>query len=282
MTLPLPPSLMIHAGFDPGGSPGTPFSVLRAIAVGGQLVRVVFSAEPRHASCAGINDARNGANYQVAIVVGSGTDPQAVACMATVASYPAYGLIAVGEFGVDLQTDRPMVVGLTYRVTCSPAIISAGGILLSAPYDATFVGAQRPALVRQLRRKPGLVDLASDPFKGGIMIDSAGDRATQEGLDGTKKRIWRRALVAKDSFACLPGYGLGYDFKVPATTSKLNTLKTDLTQQIQQEPDVASSKTGVLMDSRGLLSLSIAAKTTDGQDLQAGIQNTLEGGVTAS
>ena len=87
-------------------------------------------------------------------------------------------------------------------------------------------------------------------------------------------------MVKKNSFACLPGYGLATDFKVPATRDNLNSIKIDLAQGIQQEPDVVQSKTSVVMDSRGLLSLTIRAKTSDGQELTASASATQNGGVT--
>jgi hypothetical protein len=257
-----------RAGFERAGDPmgaGSGISVLRAVAVGGQRIRVVFSSEPNHATASGVDDGRNPALYSLEIISGAGKELQCVGVVPDVVSWPAYGLVADGEYALDVQADRPVVVGLTYRITVKPALRSAAGDLIGYPYAAEFVGAARPARVRQLRRRVGLVDLASDPFAGGITVDSAGDWGSHEGLPATSKRIWRIAFTGKGKFIWLKNFGLVYDIKKPATQSILTGLRTDLKQQIAQQPDVKSSETEVLMNARGFLELNIKAKTVDGQ-----------------
>jgi len=258
----------------------TTFNVDRALAVGGQVVRVVFSSEPKHKSSSALDDGRNPANYGVTITVGTGATLFCVGVLPNVIAYPAFGVFNPGEYALDVQTDHPLVVGLTYQVTAKPALVSALGLAIGPPYSASFVGAIRPVRTRQIRRRTGLVDLATDPFQPGITVDSSGDWAHHEGLPGTKKRVLRRAMVKKNSFACLPGYGLATDFKTPATRDNLTSIKTDLAQGVQQEPDVVQSQTSIVMDSRGLLALTIRAKTSDGQDLTASASALPNGGVT--
>lgn len=275
--------VMIVGGFDAGGAPlgaGSPFHVVRAIAVGGQVVRVVFSDEPKHRSASGLDDGRNPANYTVAISVGEGDPLFCVGVLPDVIAFPAFGVMLPTEFALDVQTDRPFVVGMTYIVTAKPAMISAVGDLIGYPYAASFIGAIRPVRTRQIRRRTGLVDLETDPFQFGIIVSQAGDWSAHEGLPTTRKRCLRRAFTRKDAFACLPGYGLGSAFKTPATTDMLTNLRTDLAQGIQQEPDVVKSQTAVAMDSRGFLSLTIKAKTPEGQDLLVSAQATQNGGLT--
>ena len=257
-----------------------PFTVVRALAVGGQVVRVVFSAEPKHRSRAALDDGLNPANYGVTITVGTGATLVCVGVLPTGIAFPAFGVFNPGEFALDVQTDRPLVVGLTYQVTAKPALVSAMGLAIGPPYSASFVGAIRPVRTRQIRRRIGLVDLATDPFQAGIMVDTAGDWAAHEGLPATKKRVLRRAMIRKDSFACLPGYGLATDFKAPATRDQLTSIKTDLAQGIQQEPDIMKSQTSIVMDARGFLALTIRAQTTDGQDLTASATALQNGAVT--
>jgi hypothetical protein len=239
----------------------------------------VFDAEPKHRSSSALDDGLNPANYGVAITVGTGAVLTCVGVLHNGITYPGFGVFNPGEYALDVQTDRPLVVGLTYSVTAKPALRSALGLAIGPPYSASFVGAIRPVRTRQIRRRTGLVDLATDPFVPGIPVDSAGDWATHEGLPGTRKRILRRVMIKKNSFACLPGYGLATDFKAPATTAMLTSIKTDLAQGIQQEPDVAKSQTSVVMDARGLLALTVRAKTTDGQDLTSSIAATQNGGI---
>jgi len=251
--------------------------VRRAIAVGGQLVRVVFSSEPRHRSSAGLDDARNAANYTVTILSGTGQPLRCVGVQADVVPFPAFGVTTSGEVGVDVQLDRQMVVGMSYRVTVSSSLKSAAGELISTTFAADFAGAARPKRSGQLRRNIGLVDLASSPFAGGILVDSAGDWAHHEGIDGTHKRVWRIALTGKGAFAWMPNFGISHRLKTPATLSMLANLRTDLREQIIRQPDVVDSSTRVMMDQRGLLEITITVKTSGGEQLSTSAHATQDG-----
>lgn len=257
------------------------FSVVRALAVGGQVVRVVFNSEPKHRSSSALDDGRNPANYGVSITAGQGDPLRIVGVQAAVVAWPAFGLQASTEFALDVQADRPMVVGLTYQITAKPAMISASGLPIGQPYSASFVGAARPARTRQVRRKIGLVDLASDPFSGGIIVDASGDWASHEGTPATRKRVWRIALTGKGKFLFLANFGLAYDIKKPATLSVLQGLRTDMKQQMAMQPDITSSSTSVTMDARGFLALTLAGQTTSGQDFSDTATMT-EGGIATS
>jgi|WetSurMetagenome_2_1015567.scaffolds.fasta_scaffold11261_3 hypothetical protein len=236
-------------------------NVTRAVAVGSQLVRVVYSVEPRHRSMAGLDDALNAANYGVAIVSGVGSPIQSVGVKPSVVAYPAFGVTSQNEVAVDVQLDRPMVVGLSYTVSVNAAVKSAAGQAVGTR-SASLAGASRPRRDRQLRRRVGLVDLASDPFTGGILVDSSGDWASHDGVEGTHKRIWRIALTSRGSFVWMQDFGLDHQIKKPATLSMLGNLRTDLKNQIQRQPDVKATETRVVMDASGLLQLTIKVKTT--------------------
>ena len=273
-----------RAGYEQAGEylgAGSGLHVVRALAVGGQVVRVVFSAEPKHRSASAIDDGRNPSNYDVTITVGAGQRLQVVGVSPDVIAWPAYGLWAASEFALDIHTDRVLVVGLQYRVTVKTPLVSALGESVGSPYAATFIGTARPTRTRQARRNTGLTDFASDPFTGGILVDSAGDWASHDGIAGTRKRIWRITLTPKGSFAFLPNFGLNHDIKKPATLSVLTGLRTDLRQQILQQPDVKSSSTAVVMDSRGLLNLTVSARTQAGQDISDTVKATPDGGIIA-
>ena len=270
-----------RAGFEQAGQQtgsGGPFHVVRALSVGGQVVRVVFSAEPKHKSAGTPDDALNAANYVVAVVTGQGQVPQSVGMFLAVTAYPAYGVYNAGEVAVDLQVDRPLIVNMSYSVTVASAVVAADGSLLGSPYSWDFVGMARPIVTMQQRGKMGLVDLDSDPIAGGINVDRSGDWAPDSGdLTGTRKRCLRRVLTAKSSFVHLQGYGLDYDIKQPATSNKLAGLRTDAQGQLAQEPDVAGVATQISMDARGLLSIGFTAKTKTGQNVPATLQATPDG-----
>ena len=270
-----------RAGFEQAGQMlgnGSPFHVVRAISVGGQVVRVVFSAIPKAKSSGAPDDSFNPALYQVAVVTGQGQIPQSVGTLLTVTLYPGYGLFNAGEAAVDLQVDRPLIVGMSYSVTVSSAMVAADGSPLGSPYTWTFAGMARPIVTMQQRGKMGLVDLSSDPIMGGINVDRSGDWAPDDGgLTGTRKRCLRRVVTLKNSFAHLQGYGVDFDIKQPATTNKLATLRTDVQGQEAQEPDIAAVQTQIGMDARGFLSIGLKCQTKTGQSVAATITNTPSG-----
>ena len=258
-----------RAGFEQAGEmlgDGAPFHVVRAISVGGQVVRVVFSAEPKAKSPAASDDCFNGANYQVAVVTGQGQVPQSVGTLLQVIAFPAFGVYNAGEYAGDLQVDRPLIVGMSYSVTVSHAVVGADATPIGSPYSWVFVGAARPVVTLAQRGKMGLVDFDSDPILGGINIDNSGDWAADKGdTVGTRKRCLRRATVFLNSFAHLQGYGLNYDIKCPATTNKLAAMRTDLQKQLKQEPDVTGVTTQIGTDARGFISIGMTVQTPTGQ-----------------
>ena len=257
------------------------FQLVRALSVGGQIVRVVFNAEPKHKSSAAFDDAFNGSNYQVTVIAGQGQPPQSVGVQPTVVPFPAFGVFNAGEVAVDMQVDRPLVVGLRYRLLVSSAVLAQDTRHLQPPYVWDFQGEARPIVTLQQRGKMGLVDLASDPISGGIIVDSSGDWAADNGdTVGTRKRCFRRVLTRKGAFVHLgKGYGLDYDIKQPATTNKLAGLRSDIQAGLQQEPDVDSVATQVSMDARGFLTLGMRVKTKQGINVPA-VLAVSENGVT--
>ena len=250
---------------------GSGLSVRRAIARGGQIVRVVFSAEPKHKSAAAVDDGLNPANYVVAVATGDAEPLRTVYVYPTLVTFPAFGLQETGECALDVQTDRPVVVGLLYLVTVRPAMAAAIGGLVGYPYSADFQGSAVPTRYRQQRRQMPMTDFATSPFDGGIIVDSSGDWATHSGIDATKKRCFRRILTQKSSFASLPGYGLAMDVKAPMTTARLTQMRTDIAQQIRQEPDVNKAQTGVSINASGYLRIDLKVQTSDNQEVPATI-----------
>ena len=246
---------------------------MRAIAVAGQIVRVVFNAEPKHESSSGLDDAFNPQNYAVSVTSGTGASLRCIGVHPLIASVPAYGLRSAGEYAIDVQTDRPMVAGLTYSVTVTARVVAANGQALIAPFARSFIGADRPRMARSNGSTAALTDLANDSFGGGVTIDSGGDWAPHSGRESTRKRVLRRVTTKKGAFAHLPGYGTNLRAKEPMTNAKLRTVKTDASQQIAQEPDVMSSKVGATQTAQGITRLDIQAKTTEDQDASVGLDS---------
>lgn len=246
---------------DPIGGGGG-LHLTRAIAVAGQVVRVVFNKAPRTRSPAAGNDGLNGANYAFSITVGTGTQPLPVGTRGVV-PYPAFGVTETGEVGIDVQTDRPLVVGLTYIVTVSPRVVATDGDTMGYPYIESFIGAARPARVRQNRAKQGIIDFASG--ENGLSV-VAGDIGTVTGIPSTRLRCMRRTMTVKDSFVHMPGYGIGFDPKAPMSVNRIGALKADLAQQLRREPDVKDAVSSIALDpSRGIVTIDEIVKTKKDQ-----------------
>ena len=239
----------------------------RAVAVGGQVVRVVFSEAPKTRSSAANNDGLNSANYSVSVTTGTASKP---ICIGTrgVILYPAFAVLNSGEVGIDLQTDRPLVVGLTYLLTISTRIVAANGDALGSPYSASFVGATRPMRQSQQIAKQGLIDFASG--KSGLVVTN-GDIATVTGVDSAKLRCLRRTTTVKNSFAYLPGYGVGFQPKTPVSVNRIGGLKADLSNQLKMEPDVQDAASNVQQDARGLTAVDLRIQTKQNQTFTYGV-----------
>jgi len=251
------------AGFEAMGDPlgvGGALHVMRAIVVEGQTVRVVFNEEPEHYSPAGDDDALNPDNYIVTVTAGTAVVPRTVGVKSTLSYFPSAGVINAGEVGVDVQVDRPLVIGIAYRIAARN-VVAKNGDTLGFPYAAPFAGMVRANLVRPPRRNPGLTDYASNPVGGSYFVDDSGDIATETGLAATKNRVLRRAVTRQNSFTYMPGYGTLYDPKKPANLVILQSFKQDLEQQIMREPDVAGASSQVQVDGRGYVIVDIKAQT---------------------
>jgi len=65
--------------------------------------------------------------------------------------------------------------------------------------------------------------------------------------------------------------------KLPGTISVLGNLRTDIRQQLAQQPDIKSSQIVSSMDSQGFLSISVKAQTASGEDFGDTVQFGSEG-----
>lgn len=247
---------------DPLGL-GGPLYVVRARAIEGQTVRVVFDEEPVHLTAAGTTDALNPSNYDIEITAGQGVKPQVIGVKENMVTGPTLAVFAGDERAFDIQTDRQLIVGLQYRVTVRRLISQVGGTL-GAPYAQPFAGIirlQEPHLPTGQR---GLVDIASDAVTGGYSVDAGGDIANQSDQDGYRKRVIRRVVTSRGAFAWLPDYGLALPFKRPMAQRQLGELSQEIVRQVMLEPETASVIPELTLYAAGALVVQIAIRTKRG------------------
>lgn len=259
--------------FGPGRfGAGGPLVVVRAIAVAGQTVRVVFNEEPTHQSAAGPADALNPANYVFTVPAGNATNPVPVGVDVDMVVGPTYGVGNggnTGERAFDVSVDRQLIVGITYLVTVQNVAALLGGNL-GSPVAASFPGVTRLLETKLPARTQDLVDFANPPAVGHWIVDDSGDITVETPDDGTKKRVYRRGFTKKNSFVTLGGYGAAIDHKGVASPARLATFKSDYQNQAQQEPDVAAASVQVTQQQSGITLVQVQARTIRGTFVDSG------------
>jgi len=267
---------------DPLGG-GGPLHVVRARALKGQVVRVVYDEEPVHKSAAGFEDALNPENYVFSIVSGQAVTPQAVGVDLLMVQGPAAGPVLAGdERAFDVHTDRELVVGVRYRVTVVSVRSKFGG-MLGFPVAADFSGIVPLPRTLPPPRLLDLVDFASDPFgQEGFKIDTGGDVAIQGGFEGLRKRIFRRLVTPKNAFAFLPGYGVGLRLNQPQSVRVLQSLQIDIKQQVEEEPEVQAATVALRQDPQGILFITLRAKTKQGAFVDTNVSSSPNGEIVVS
>jgi hypothetical protein len=265
----------------PGFGSGGPIAVVRALAVAGRTVRVVFNESPVFRSAAAVNDALNPANFIFSIDAGIATSPVATGVLPTLVVGPARGVgngSALGvsdERGVDVGVDRALIVGITYHVTAQ-SIQSAFGGSLGAANNAAFPGVVPLQVVptRATGSPSTNVDLFNRQFVGSWQVDDSGDIATQNAQDGYRKRILRRLTTFQNAYSFLKGYGLPIKLKEVSSLRQIAALKADAEKQIRQEPetDDVQVTTSLVAYPQGLLTIAVKARTKQGAFVEAGLK----------
>ena len=246
--------------------------MVRALAVASHVARVVFNEEPLHVSPGGAGDALNPSNYLFSVPGGNATAPATLAIDATMHLPGEYGVGnggATGERGFDVHTDVALVFGVLYLVTAQNIQSLLGGDL-GTPDSADFGGAQRLQQTKLTYQRPqDLVDILQ-PVATGSMSFAGGDISLDTPDGGTKVRVFRRMFTKKNAFKALPGYGSAVDLKSLGSSAKLASTKTDMLNQIKQEPDVAAVALFVSQASNGLTTFAPTVQTRRGTFVDSG------------
>lgn len=263
---------------------GGPLTVVRALAVAGQVVRVVFSEEPLHRSPAGRADALNPSNYVLTVPGGNAIAPIAMGVDRDPVEGPARGVGngagTSAERGIDVHLDRQVVVGVQYSVRVRNVEAMAGGAL-GTPDTALFLGVTLLEETRLPERNQDLVDLANPPWVGHLIIDDSGDVAPEDPDEGLRKRVYRRLTTPKGAFTFLPrDYGVGFDHKSPAQPAVLSAKRVDAIQQLRQEPDVVDADVQIQVMATGVVIIKTQVKSRRGTFVRNGLQVSATGEVS--
>ena len=242
-------------GLSPWGTGGTALTLLSALAVRENVVRISFD-QPVYMS--ELLDPHDAANPEYFTVVADSSTTGLDGLPARPVA-PAH-VVASGGAGavLDLVIDRPLSPYPAVYLVAAHNLLTAGG----APQDlarssATFFGVQqgkshvgpRP-LGRDFANPSGLdamirAGAAPDPAQlGAFAVDATGDYGVDAGVASLKKRLYRRLLTKRGSFAHAPGYGVSVVDQVKrlATPAARSRLRSEAEEQAKQEPEVLGAR----------------------------------------
>jgi hypothetical protein len=244
------------------------------------MVRLTFSEPPHYSLWHDPGDASVLSNYSIQKIHWSiGIDGQLARTVA-----PAKVMATdFDPFSVDLWTDRAMTAfGAFYLVAVTGIKSNAGHWLASGDQSVIVNGMQMGMAVALLDQAASTRDIANpqvgsallDPMAsavdarllGSYSADHTGDIARDEGLTSYQKRVYRRLITRKDSFAHLRGYGTNFVKSVQtlARHGVAQALCADAEQQVRQEPETVDCSVRLMQDSRNVFWYQVRAKTRFG------------------
>lgn len=263
-------------GSTPWGLEGGELSLLSATAVRENLVRLAFSGAVRLTNDLAPRDGAHLRKYSItADVTSTGLDGlparRVLPCKVELAK-----VAGAGGALVDLWVDRPFSPHPSLYSVSAVEIYGAGGELLEAGASTTFFGVQAALVLPSLDRAAIARDLANPQFPGSLVdalgapgavlgsfvADASGDYGTDDGMASYKKRVLRRLLTRKGSFAHLPGYGVS----VPAQIKQLGrpsdraAFAADAEAQVAQEPETEACEVNLVPLGDGAFKLQVKCR----------------------
>jgi hypothetical protein len=244
-------------GITPWGAGGvSTLQLVSALAVRENTVRLTFNTGVEFTGILNAGDGSNIERYSVIAVAGTvGFDGEAVRQVSPV----TVEVVSIPEsFGsvLDLTVDRPFTAYPSRYMVSVQGVNGIGGVLLDPAFASlTFDGARRVRPKPRIDHIVGSRDIANPQTRSALLdplpnttdslilgtypVDETGDIAIDEGIDGYRKRVFRRCMTRKGKFAWLPGYGVG----LPGQVKKLgrrgvrDAIAADAETQIGEEPE---------------------------------------------
>jgi hypothetical protein len=195
-----------------------------AIAIAENRVRLTFSGVPYYSRLFDLYDGSDARRFVITEVAGtSGMDGNAVRLVT-----PAFVEKVIGDpVSLDVILDRPMtpypaqyIVTVTGVATGTPpALMLINASSTTKQFFSTYKLLNRPVIETGTKSRdfasPQTRTDAFDPLPnpnnplnlGTFPVDDTGDYAFDEGLASFKKRVIRRIISRKNSFAHIPEYG---------------------------------------------------------------------------
>ena len=258
-----------------GGSGGT-LQLLGCVAVAENRVRAVFSVPVSFTGLGGAGDGADRNGYLVTANGGAALDGLPTRDVAVV--LPSLVLPNV----VDLWLDRRLSPYASLYTLTIVDLVGAAAEPLD-PFVNAFdflglaAGIETPTLEASTPSRdfahPDTLSAQLDPLPnagqqaalGGIPVDAGGDYATDQGIVGYRKRLFRRLLAKRGGYSHLPAtYGLGLlqQVKKLARATDRQRIASDAEVQILQEPETIKCRVAFVAGFKpGLWRLVVLAQT---------------------
>ena len=260
------------------------FRVVLVTPLNSNTLRAFLSLEPRHQSVLSIDDALNRRNWTVAVAAGVGEVPELETVENAIPQPTAIPGLA-SAWSVDLRLDRRVILGTTYRVTASTALVSTfGDPMAASPLnrgDGPGIALVRPRRPPRTSRTTDGLDFFYDTFAAAWRLDPRRDVDVHGGDDARRKRIIRRLISGRGRFKHLPTYGLGLQAKGPLNTSALAELRAEATRQILEEGDIAAVDVDVVRILNGII-VKVRARPISGRGVELTFEVPVEGPVVVA
>ena len=271
-----------------GGGAGDTLSLIAAIAVRENVVRLEFDATLVFTGILDPYDASNRARYAITCIPNTyGIDGELCRVVRVVTASLAEVDGAQGKL-IDLTVDRPFShYPAQYRVSANNLMSVDGAPLESSATSIVFFGLQRQREVNSTETALPARDIANLPtiemvgdgsaelVLGSFSVDSSGDYANDDEVNSLRKRILRRFFTKQGAFAHLPGYGIGlqdYGKRLGSSTVR-QRIASEAEKQLFQEPEIAKVGTSITQTGPGLFLLVVRVRTKTGTGFK--IQQTL-------
>lgn len=235
-------------------------SILAAVAISTNEVKVTLSGEPKHSSAFSSGDALNPNTWSIQRL----DTTEFLHVIGVVPSNPlTYIVSTIEPFGSVL---------VTHRISSS-TLLDAAGFTLKPPRNANFLGvldiSVSTAELKATKKRAVSTDLYNAPapkddpsrYGGTFIINASGDYQDMSGADLVRKLILRRLLSTPGDFFHLPAYGVGLRVKEPISIGSLSSIKAEVERQVLRETEVETTQASLTLDtSSNSLTVQVRAK----------------------
>lgn len=227
-------------------------------------VRVTLSAIPLAQSVIGQGDALN---PQTWFIQRLDTGQRFTTISVTQVSPTVFDVVIAERFGSSLvqhEVEAATMVDAFGNAIQDPVLLDFAGVASDTNFNQASTTASNGYVITDLRNPP-FPPPGSNIGGGTRVITAAGDFAAESGNDLIRKLVLRRITTPKGGFFHLPDYGAGISVKEPLKGGDMVTLRKQIQQQVLLEPEIVAALVQLSLDSNGILSISVTARTNTGQ-----------------